>query len=1161
MVDTHDKISEEYESSTELFSMSVDRIADLFENNWHENSIFHIQDILSSLPDTQKDEARLELFLMDISIRFQRGIRLNLREYIESFPQLEAVIRAAYDDLMQSRQLGEYEYYELLGSGGMGNVYRGMHRLLGRSVAIKLLNRKILNCAGGTERFLREIRLAGQLLHPNIVYTENAGQFDDHYYLVMELIEGENIRSFIEKANPLSLPAACEILRQTATGLQYAFENNFVHRDIKPGNLMITRGGIIKIIDFGLGKYAATTQQEEHALTAFGTTLGSIDYVAPEQLVDAASATIQADIYSLGCVFFYLVVGFAPFEQKLMSRDRKMIAHIKGEIPPLSNFLDEIPKEIDAFYQKMVACNLEDRFKTPKEIIDFVTPLSSSDQLQSLLATTSNSFDGRCYTILPPKNLPIATTVTSTTSKEHHFYKRNLILTLLLAIVVSGIFYREMYKTWQSTTTPESNAVTSAVAPVIMPPNVENSPAVTENSTAKIVQHLGYSGEWWFEEIPSLLPIVREYLTTQKNVPENYLVLNQFVLNQIVLNQIVLNQTDSSEATLFENLPSLRPLLEFLAKPEGTTSKNVADFEILTDIFYSDVLEKDTLSASQLHTLAVLFHRLSVLRSEPELEQRALGYYIKAISQYDIEATETAKLLGNLCRFDLARLNYGIHGNADEFQREVDAIQVSNRDSVAFRVHLQAIPALEQMKFGKHQDSILVEAIQTLEKLDNQSLLQKVPHPLLASLHSLFAKALMRQWRLENAERQWQIVEKMAFENSLRNGVNERDAKLSHDVVDAKLAMANLSKYGGDLKMAKYRYRELISAINDAMIASNTEQAESDQSCREQLTAAWEGLGDTTLFLPTHFIKGLLDNSLFSIGEAESAYQQAQSSTTDAAMKFLMQCKLAMLRCNSGEMSESERKTMLDDIREQYWKLSPMDIGFERAREYHRLLNSVLDTSQDSSLLREYLDRYRLNPNPSERYTDERLDLQLFAIRSLLMRKTIGDNRSANDDVKQYLDPILQHLAAERKLRPFLLPFYDLAICSSDADDFIQTAIRISMSRCLRSSEQSTKTQLVFYFPLADVEGFVLFLSPDLRASRRFDLGLTRQQILNAAKNGQTLSLPQELVEYIQLSREKSEILEVSWDDSVCWSAAQEKNRLTPAKWIFVPAIDPIRIK
>ena len=213
------------------------------------------------------------------------------------------------------RQLGPYRLIERIGEGGMGEVWQAQHEQLDRIVAIKRLKPQVIQNDELKQRFEREMRIAGNLHHPNIVQITHADELDGIHYLAMEFVNGQTLEEVLkaatESGQQLSVAAVCRYARQIATGLQYAHENDIVHRDIKPANVMITEDGKVKILDMGLARFAHRESPVPEITSEFQT-MGTLDYMPPEQLRDSRSAGIPADVYSLGCTLYKLLVGRAP---------------------------------------------------------------------------------------------------------------------------------------------------------------------------------------------------------------------------------------------------------------------------------------------------------------------------------------------------------------------------------------------------------------------------------------------------------------------------------------------------------------------------------------------------------------------------------------------------------------------------------------------------------------------------------------------------------------------------------------------------------------------------------------------------------------------------------------------------------------------------------
>jgi HEAT repeat protein/tRNA A-37 threonylcarbamoyl transferase component Bud32 len=284
-----------------------------------------------------------------------------------------------------------YRVGALLGIGGMGAVYQAEHLLMERPVALKVLNRELIDKPATIERFRREVRAAARLTHPNIVAAFDAEQAGDVHFLVMEYVEGVSLARRVTELGPLPVAEACDYVRQAALGLQHAHERGMVHRDIKPQNLMLTPGGQVKILDFGLARFvmesvpagamlaaagAPAAPQSEAGpakpLTQTGIVMGTPDYIAPEQARDSHLADIRADMYSLGCTLYDLLAGHAPFPEG--NAVQKVKAHLAQTPKPLKDLRHDVPPELVKIVERMMAKDPEERFQTPVEVAAALTP-------------------------------------------------------------------------------------------------------------------------------------------------------------------------------------------------------------------------------------------------------------------------------------------------------------------------------------------------------------------------------------------------------------------------------------------------------------------------------------------------------------------------------------------------------------------------------------------------------------------------------------------------------------------------------------------------------------------------------------------------------------------------------------------------------------------
>jgi tRNA A-37 threonylcarbamoyl transferase component Bud32 len=271
-----------------------------------------------------------------------------------------------------------YEVLRELGRGGMGVVYLARNKLMDRLEVLKVVKQALLDRPGAEERFLREIRSAARLNHPNVVTAYSAVQSGQLLAFAMEYVEGEDLAKLVQRQGPLPVVQACDYIQQAALGLQHAFEKKMVHRDIKPQNLLLSSDGkkqIVKVLDFGLAKVMRANDKDP-GFTGDGAMLGTPDYVAPEQTLDAANADIRADVYSLGCTLYYLLTGAPPFKGRCLYD--VLQAHQSMEARPLHLVRPEVPEELAAVVQKMLAKDPAMRHQTPQALVEalaaFVEP-------------------------------------------------------------------------------------------------------------------------------------------------------------------------------------------------------------------------------------------------------------------------------------------------------------------------------------------------------------------------------------------------------------------------------------------------------------------------------------------------------------------------------------------------------------------------------------------------------------------------------------------------------------------------------------------------------------------------------------------------------------------------------------------------------------------
>jgi serine/threonine protein kinase len=269
-------------------------------------------------------------------------------------------------------ELTEFELIKEIGRGGMGVVYLARHRLTGRKEVLKVLNERLMENATARSRFEQEIQCIATMNHETIVRCYTVKQLSSAIVLCMEYVSGVNLHQFITVNGALPIHVATGIATEVCRGLQHAMDQGLVHRDIKPSNIMLykTEGRIkAKILDFGLARLSGGDPGK--GLTGDGTLLGTLEYIAPEQSLNAAAADIRADIYSLGCTLYHMLVGHPPFSG---STGALIMAHAQT-IPPAINLIrPEVPRELAEVVAKMLAKQPDRRFLTPRDIIPALAP-------------------------------------------------------------------------------------------------------------------------------------------------------------------------------------------------------------------------------------------------------------------------------------------------------------------------------------------------------------------------------------------------------------------------------------------------------------------------------------------------------------------------------------------------------------------------------------------------------------------------------------------------------------------------------------------------------------------------------------------------------------------------------------------------------------------
>jgi urea transport system substrate-binding protein len=350
-------------------------------------------------------------------------------------------------------------------------VYRAMHRLLERPVVLKVIRPELVASTHAVQRFQREARLAARLAHPNVVAVYEAEEFGPSQMLVMEFVEGVSFAELVQQRGLLPVAESCELIRQAAVGLQYIHDQGLVHRDVKPQNLMVSYTGQVKILDLGLATLKGGAEKALADLTGARTFVGSVDYAAPEQWESSRDVDIRADIYSLGCTFYYLLAGETPFPNKRYSTlMQQMWAHSHAPLPPIQELRPDLPEDITSTLGRMLAKNRDERFASPGEIAAALAPFTPDCDLAEFVRTarrtTTSKLDLSLVSSLRDSRPKSAVPPRTTISRRKLFLAATVLPAVLLAASLAFVFGPRNRKREEAQGSPAANtgALPAAVA-------------------------------------------------------------------------------------------------------------------------------------------------------------------------------------------------------------------------------------------------------------------------------------------------------------------------------------------------------------------------------------------------------------------------------------------------------------------------------------------------------------------------------------------------------------------------------------------------------------------------------------------------------------------------------------------------------------------------
>ncbi|WP_255487480.1 serine/threonine-protein kinase [Paludisphaera rhizosphaerae] len=277
-------------------------------------------------------------------------------------------------------QIGSYGVLHPLGSGGMSSVFYAVHVETGHEVALKVLPTAMARNPTILKRFVAEARSVESLQHPNIVQIFDRGSDDGRYYLVLEYVQGGDLHEYVQHQGPLPAVEAAGLIAQVARGLEYAASRGVIHRDVKPSNILRTPQGEVKIADLGL---AVRPEEDDERVTREGTTVGTVDYMSPEQARDSRATSLQSDIYSLGCTLHYLLTGLPPYPGGDITE--KLTKHARNPPPDVLAVRPDLPPALGTLLVRMMAKHPADRFASYSELLSALSSWLGNESSVSLV--------------------------------------------------------------------------------------------------------------------------------------------------------------------------------------------------------------------------------------------------------------------------------------------------------------------------------------------------------------------------------------------------------------------------------------------------------------------------------------------------------------------------------------------------------------------------------------------------------------------------------------------------------------------------------------------------------------------------------------------------------------------------------------------------------
>ncbi|MCY2987393.1 MAG: serine/threonine-protein kinase [Planctomycetota bacterium] len=386
----------------------IDELCDYFEHQLYVEGRPRMEGLLGGLSEPERSVLLRELLLLELEAWLVRDAVPDQDSYLRRFPGHQDLVREVFATVFPQPptapasvppettdadtwpKIPNYRILGVLGVGGMGKVYEAIHTKLGTRVALKVMRETQAHDLEAETRFEREMRVIGNLAHPNIVSARDAGTADGQHYLVMEYVEGLDLDGLLKRVGTLSVPDACEVVRCAALALEQAHHHKLVRRDIKPKNIVLGRcppnlGEVqVKVVDFGLASLCGYASLRDPAIP-YGRVAGTFPYMAPEQYWQQTS-DIRSDLYSLGCTLYCLLLGRPPYSRpQFEDYQQVMEAHRSAPVPTLRNSRPDVSEFLEQCVLSLLAKAPQDRVQRPADLAESLRDLAQGHDLAALL--------------------------------------------------------------------------------------------------------------------------------------------------------------------------------------------------------------------------------------------------------------------------------------------------------------------------------------------------------------------------------------------------------------------------------------------------------------------------------------------------------------------------------------------------------------------------------------------------------------------------------------------------------------------------------------------------------------------------------------------------------------------------------------------------------